>query len=45
MFENTPPFGICPSNLLKERFRVVRGLRFAKDFGIVPEKELYERSK
>ncbi|TVU35445.1 hypothetical protein EJB05_17335 [Eragrostis curvula] len=44
IFEKMPPSGICPSNLLKERFKSARYVRLAKEFGMAPERTLEERS-
>uniref|UniRef100_A0A804QWW1 Uncharacterized protein n=1 Tax=Zea mays TaxID=4577 RepID=A0A804QWW1_MAIZE len=49
IFENTPPSGICPSNLLKERFKLAR-LRYIimwsspKETGMSPDSLFPDKS-
>jgi hypothetical protein len=42
--EKMPPSGISPSSILKERFNIVRSVRFSRNMGIVPERLLEDRS-
>jgi hypothetical protein len=42
--EKIPPSGISPSNILKERFSIVRSTRSSRNMGMVPEKLFEERS-
>jgi hypothetical protein len=45
MFVKTPPSGIWPCRLLKDRFKLVRMVKLARYSGIVPEILLWDRSK